>query len=95
VLLICEACHRRWTLPSGKARRATCPRCHRQRKSDAGTRRERLHRIAREARTEAEPGGATWTAEGLQKLMDEAEFKATRALDLARTIAARFRPDGT
>jgi len=27
--------------------------------------------------------------------MDEADFKAARALDLARTIAARIRPGGT
>jgi hypothetical protein len=35
------------------------------------------------------------TADDLRNRMDEADFKAARALELARTIAARFTRGGT
>ena len=90
MILICETCHRHWS--AGRKRQKTCPRCNSRNRRAAQLRRARLRQIAREARREALPDARCPTPEELRKLMDDADAKAARALETARTIAARFRP---
>lgn len=87
--LICSQCWRRYDLPRGAMRRAICPGCHR-RNLKKGARKgwiTKARRKASRARTGAIQPGAICTAEELEKLLGEAESKAARALELARTIA--------
>jgi hypothetical protein len=95
MLLICETCHKHWKLPRGHIRQATCPKCRHRTRSRAARTREAVRRIVREGAGVADEIGAPCTAAELRQRMDEADAKAARALDLARTIAARFTRGGT
>ena len=93
--LICETCHRRWKLAPGEKRwGGSCPACRRARslrREAAGLSRRR---IALEARGEPLPSGPPPTPDQLLALMSEADSKAARALELATSLATRFRsPD--
>ena len=95
MLLICDDCHRHWTLPRGHTRQSCCPKCRHRKRSRASRAREAARRIVRESPGEAVPSPGPFSAADLLARMDEADFKAARALELARTIAARFKPGGT
>jgi hypothetical protein len=87
--LICRQCHHRYTLPPREKRRATCPRCHR-RNLQKGARKgwiTKARRKASRARTEGVAPGQCPTPGELAKLMEEAESKAARALELALSIS--------
>ena len=59
------------------------------RRSIASQHRERLRRLAREARTEAVAMSPPPTPDELAKLIRDADAAGERAIALARTIAAR------
>ena len=86
MLLICEACHRRWKLPPREKRRATCPRCHRKRVNAGQRHGWMIRRRLREARREAPATGPAPTWAELQKLMDDADAAAAKALKALATI---------
>lgn len=72
-------------------RRAICPGCHR-RNLKKGARKgwiTKARRKASRARPEGVQPGAICTAEELGTLMEEAESKAARALELALSVARR------
>jgi len=65
------------------------------RRSIAAQHRERLRRLAREARTEAVHLPPPPSPDDLLALMREADTASERALALAKSIAARARASGT
>ena len=93
MLLICETCHKHWTLPRGQTRHNTCPNCRHRKRSRASRAREVARRIVREGRLGTEHLGPCPTPDELFRLMADADAAGARALDAARAIAARFKPD--
>ena len=78
MILICEACHRRWVPKPRQKRRKTCPKCHRLR-FKAGLKRREARKSARRASTGVLPSGPPPTPAEMRKLMDEADLAAAKA----------------
>ena len=86
--LICERCHRRWTLQPGKKRRSKCPVCCLRIASAAARRGQIARRRLRDARREVFPPGPCPSPEELQKLTSDMDAAAERAIQAATSVAA-------
>ena len=92
MLLYCAICGKPWRRVRDADRKpVSCTRCRRQHLANVQCGVWKRRRIASAARTEAIPPGPPPTPDQLLELMGEADSKAARALELARTITARFR----
>ena len=87
--LICETCHRRWTPKPGEKRQRTCPKCHHWNMSRGAKRRHRVRKLLGGPTVAIEPA-ATGPLPSLSELIAEADAKAAKAVEMARSIAARF-----
>ena len=94
MILICETCHKHWKPARDQARHNTCPKCRHRKRSRASRAREVARRIVREGRLEGLPEGRCPTPDELLRLMADADAAGAKALDAARAIATRFKPDG-
>lgn len=95
MILICETCHKHWKPARDQARHNTCPKCRHRKRSRASRAREAVRRIIREGAGEDLPLGRCPTPDELLALMEAADAAGAKALDAARAIATRFKPDGT
>ena len=87
--LICETCRRRWSPGRGEKRQRTCPKCHHRNLSAGAKRRHRVRKLLGGAGVAIEPP-ATTPLPSLSELMADADAKAAKAVEMARSIAARF-----
>lgn len=93
MLLICESCHRHWhwrPCSISPQRRATCPKCHRQRVEKSWDRRRMRSRINGVIMERVSALEVREMAFDLEKLMGEVEAASARALQTAREVSKKF-----